>query len=433
VNNPGESELFTGRGQAKEDFMKKLIILLSLSFLIVFLIFTVLSCTPEEKIIEKQSIQISDQDLREKNVVEYKTREFMGKKRTYLTSDLSRIPKPASLDEFSTSFHNPPVRQWWTSTCWSYATISMLESELKRLGIGELKLSEMFIAYWEFVEKARGFIQKKGGQLFTGGSEHNAVFERMKQYGIVPTNAYTGLLPGKTEHDHSNMFKEMRNYLTFCKENEYWDEDKAVDYIKSILDKYMGKPPETVDVDGKTMTPKKYLDNVLKLRLEDYVSFMSFKSLPFYTQGEFKVADNWWHSQDYYNVPLDVFYSALVSAMKEGYTVALGGDTSEPGKSGADDIAIIPTFDIHPKLIDQDSREFRFNNRTSTDDHAIHAVGYKEDKNHTWFLVKDSGSSSQKGQFKGYYFFRDDYVKLKMLVLTMHRDAAKDILAKFKQ
>jgi len=84
VNNPGESELFTGRGEAKEDFMKKLIILLFLSFLIVFLIFAVLSCAPQEKIIEKQSIQISDQDLREKNDVEYKTREFMGNKRIYL-------------------------------------------------------------------------------------------------------------------------------------------------------------------------------------------------------------------------------------------------------------------------------------------------------------------------------------------------------------
>jgi len=412
--------------------MKKTIISFSLCLLIVFASLAVISCSPEEKIIKKQVIQITDQDVQEKNIIEYKTREFRGKESAYLTSDFSMIPKPASLDEFTSSFHIPPVRQWWTSTCWSYATTSLLESELNRLGKGEIKLSEMYIAYWEFVEKARGYIQTKGDQLFPGGSEHNAVFARMKQYGAVPAEAYTGLLPGKTEHNHSQMFREMRSYLTFCKENKYWDEDKAVDYIRSILDKYMGKPPESFNIDGKTITPKEYLDDVLQLPLEDYVSFMSFKSLPFYTKGELKVPDNWWHSKDYYNVPLNIFSELLVSALKKGFTVALGGDTSEPGKSGEDDIAIIPTFDILPKLIDQDSREFRFYNHTSTDDHAIHAVGVKEDKDHTWFLIKDSGASAQRGQFKGYYFFRDDYVKLKMLILTMHRDAASHILSKFE-
>ena len=95
-----------------------------------------------------------------------------------------------------------------------------------------------------------------------------------------------------------------------------------------------------------------------------------------------------------------------------------GGDISEPGINGEDDIAIIPTFDIHPQLIDQDSREFRFSRKTSTDDHAIHAVGIKEAGDHTWFLIKDSGGSAQKGLFPGYYMYRDDYVKLKMLTIT---------------
>ncbi len=413
--------------------MKKTVMLFVLSLAVVLSGLALISCSPKEKVIEKQAIQITDQDLRQKDVVEYKTREFRGKERQVMTSDFSHIAKPASLDEFTTLFHNPPVRQWWTGTCWCFSTTSLLESELKRLGKGEIKLSEMYTVYWEFVEKARGFIQKKGDQLFTSGSEHNAVFERMKQYGAVPAESYTGLLPGQTEYNHGKMFQEMRKYLMFCKENKNWDEDQAVEYIKSILNKYMGKPPETIEVGGKTMTPKEYLDNVLQLHMDDYVSFMSFKYLPFYTKGEYTVGDNWWHSKDYYNVPLDVFYSALVSALKNGYTVAFGGDTSEPGKSGADDIAVIPTYDIHPKLIDQDSREFRFHNRTSTDDHAIHAVGIKEGQPHTWFLIKDSGSSAQQGKFKGYYFFRDDYVKLKMLVITLHKDAVKDILAKFNQ
>jgi bleomycin hydrolase len=411
--------------------MRKSAFYLQLCVLIIFLCCVFYTCSPEQKIIERQTIQIGENELTEKNVVGYKTAEIRGKERTYLVTDLSTIEKPVSLDEFTKYFHNPPVRQDRTSTCWCFATTSFFESELKRLGRGEFKLSELYTVYWEFLEKARGFIQRKGDQLFTAGSEHNAVIARMKEYGAVPASAYSGLLPGQTEHDHSQLYKEIKTYLTFCKEHGYWDEDKAVSYVKSILNKYLGAPPETVQVDGKIMTPKEYLDEVLQLPLDDYVSLISFKYIPFYTKGEFKVPDNWWHSEEYHNVPLDEFYDAIVGSLKNGFTVDFGGDISEPGINGEDDIAIIPTFDIHPRLIDQDSREFRFSRKTSTDDHAIHAVGIKEAGDHTWFLIKDSGGSAQKGLFPGYYMYRDDYVKLKMLTITVHRDAVSDLLTKF--
>jgi bleomycin hydrolase len=31
----------------------------------------------------------------------------------------------------------------------------------------------------------------------------------------------------------------------------------------------------------------------------------------------------------------------------------------------------------------------------------------------------------------GYYFFHEDYIKLKMMDFTIHKDAVKDILEKF--
>lgn len=413
--------------------MKRNAIFRSLSVSVVFLCCVLNVCSPEQKIFERQTIQIGESDVLDKNVVFYKTSEHGGSERTFLTTDLSLVDKPASLDEFTQYFHNPPVRQHKTSTCWCFATTSFFESELRRLGRGEVKLSELYTVYWEFLEKARGFIQRKGDQLFTAGSEHNAVIGRMKEYGVIPASAYSGLLPGQTEHDHSQLHKEIKTYLMFCKEHGYWDEDKAVSYVKTILNKHLGTPPETIAVNGQTMTPKEYLDEILQIPLDDYVSLISFKYIPFYTKGEFRVPDNWWHSKEYYNVPLDDFFAAIVGALKNGYTVDFGGDISEPGINGDHDVAIIPTFDIHPRLIDQDSREFRFNQKTSTDDHSIHAVGIKEAGDHTWFLIKDSGGSAQSGQFPGYYFYRDDYVKLKMLTITVHKDAVSDLLAKFSQ
>ena len=365
----------------------------------------------------------------QKDKVIYK--EKRGRK--YLTFDFSQIKRPSSLDEFTKYFHNPPIRQDTTGTCWCFSTTSFLESELKRLGRGEYKLSEMYTVYWEYVEKARRFIRERGNSYFSQGSEHNAVIERMKKYGAVREQDYTGLLPGRTGHNHSRLAREIKSYLNYIKKNNYWDEDKAISYVKSILNKYLGKPPEKINVDGKEMTPEEFLKDVLHLPLDDYVSFISTKSIPFYTKGEYKVPDNWWHSKDYYNVPLDEFYNAILKAIKSGYTVNIGGDISEPGKNGDEDIAIIPDFDVPQKYINQDSREFRFYNKTSTDDHAIHIVGYTRYDNHDWFLIKDSGRSAYAGKFKGYYFYRDDFVKLKMLTFMVHRNAVKDLLKKFNE
>ncbi|HRD02728.1 MAG TPA: C1 family peptidase [Candidatus Saccharicenans sp.] len=415
---------------------KKLYQLLLVS-LVVFSILWSFSCQGQKQeappaAVQKTVLQISEQEVQTLDEAIYKTREFNGRKREYLTIDFSTVSHPAAVTDFQQVFHLPPVKQHRTGTCWCFATTSFLESELKRLGHGEIKLSEMYTVYWQYVEKARRFIQEKGKSALGEGSEANAVTTMMKQYGAVPASAYTGLLPGQTEHDHSKLFAEIRNYLDFCQKNEYWDEEKALAYVQIILNKYLGEPPTTIEVNGQKMTPKEYLDNVLQLPLDDYVCFMSFKYLPFYTKGEYKAPDNWWHSQDYYNVPLDEFYQALVNSLEKGYSLSLGGDVSEPGISGEEGLAIIPTFDILPSLINQDSREFRFYNRTSTDDHAIHAVGLTQHDDRTWFLIKDSGGGAHRGPFKGYEMFRDDFVKLKMLTFMVHKDAVPDLLAKFE-
>ncbi|MBC7185798.1 MAG: peptidase C1 [Calditrichaeota bacterium] len=366
------------------------------------------------------------------DTVVYKVTEFQGKERAVLTLDFSTLAKPSSVESFAPLFHLPPLSQGRTGTCWAFAATSFLEAELKRLGRGETKLSEMYTVYHEYIEKARRFVREKGDSHFAQGSELNAVIERMKQYGAVPASAYLGRKADQEGHDHSKLEREMLDYLQFVKAHELWDEEQVLANIKMTLNKYLGEPPTTITVGKKTMTPREYLANVLRLPLDDYVSVMSTKAEPFYTKAEYKMPDNWWHSKEYYNVPLEEFYAALKKALQRGYTAALAADTSEPGKSGENDVAIVPTFDIPPAYINQDSREFRIYNRTTSDDHAIHVVGYQRIGDHDWFLIKDSGSSAFRGEHKGYFFFRDDYVRLKVLVFMVHKDAIPELLAKFK-
>lgn len=351
--------------------------------------------------------------------------------RTVFAMDFARVDKPAGIEEFHPLAHTPPVPQGQTSTCWSFATTSLFESELKRLYGLDVKLSEIYTAYWEFVEKARAFILTRGESALREGSEPEAVVLRMKQYGAVRASDYTGLVGDATAHDHTRLHAELWACLEGFRARNEWDEAKAVAAVRAILDKHLGAPPETIDVDGRRLTPGDYLDQVLRLPLDDYVAFISFKYLPFYTKGEYRVPDNWWHGAAYHNAPLDEFVGALTGALAKGFTVALAGDISEVGNSGPDDLAVVPSFDIPRAAIDQDAREFRFANRTSTDDHVLHVVGTAERSDGRWFLLKDSWMTAWQGAHKGYFFHREDYVRLKMLTFFVHKDAVAGLLAKF--
>lgn len=387
-----------------------------------------------------KEMQDSNKKLKEEE--DKKTEEIQNKikeekekeieERKVLKVDLTGIKKPENLDVFQKTFHFPPVAQYLTGTCWAFSTVSFLESEIYRLTGKKVKLSEIYVVYYEYLEKAKDFIDTRGNTHLGEGSEANAVFRVISKYGIVPLEVYTGLKDEKDKHDHSLFFERFENYLNFIKEKGWWKEEEVIPQIKDFLNFYLGSPPESFVFEGSTYTPKTFLYDYLKINLDDFVSIMSTTSQDFYTIGEFKVPDNWWHSKDYYNLPLDEFYSIIKNGIKNGYSISIGGDVSEPGYEGFEDIAIIPTFDIPPEYIDQNSRELRIYNNTTEDDHGVHLVGWLNLDGVDWFLIKDSARSSRWGKYEGYYFYRWDYIKLKMLTITVHKDLIKPYFEKFK-
>lgn len=377
---------------------------------------------------EKQEVEARDRFLANRRGKPYAQAE--DKVGRVLSLDFSKLERPREVKEFKSAWHFPPKRQWWTNTCWSFSATSFLESEVKRTRGQELKLSEMFTVYWEFVEKAREYVRTQGKSLFAEGGQAESVTRMWAKYGIVPEAAYSGLVGTQTVFNHELLFDELKTYLAGVKAQDAWDEATVLRCVRAILDKHLGVPPETVEVQGKQLTPQQYLAEVVKLNPGDYVALMSQMHVPFWTKGSYPVPDNWWHSQTYHNVPLEDWYGALLKAVKAGHTVAIGGDVSEPGYDGGEDCAIVPTFDCPPEAINQHSREFRFANGTTQDDHGLHIVGHTVKGGQDWFLVKDSARSSQRG-VPGYTYYRADYVKLKMLTIMVHKDAVKDLLAKF--
>jgi bleomycin hydrolase len=375
----------------------------------------------EERRAETRRIREAQEELKSRDDAEEREIRF----------DFTGVEKPESPDVFESVFHFDPVRQYLTGTCWCFSTTSFFESEVYRLTGRKIKLSEMHTVYYEFLEKARRYVSERGDSFFDEGSEGNAVIMIWRKYGVVPAASYKGELNPDGRYDHSEMTQEMKDYLAYVKEKNYWEEDTVIASLRAIMDRHMGSPPERIVYDSKELTPKQFLD-VLGLDLDQYVALMSTLSKPFYEYGEYEVSGNWWHSADYYNVPLDKFYEVIKYAIRNGYSVRLNGDVSEPGYNGLEDAAIVADFDVPQEYIDQDSRELRFNNKTTSDDHDIHLVGYATVGDRDWFLIKDSASSAQHGRFKGYYFYRGDYVKLKMLTIIVHVDAVKAVVGRFE-
>jgi len=282
----------------------------------------------------------------------------------------------------------------------------------------------MYFVYWEYVGRAKAFAAKRGDVYFAQGSEAIAVLRMLKKHGAVPLSAYPGKPATQNFHDHESMFKEMNDFLMGIRENNTWDEQFVTSNIRSILDHYLGAPPASFIFHGKEYTPGSFADEMLKINPDDYYSFMSTMSSRYGDKAELVEPDNWWHEDSYFNIKIDEFLQTIIDAVTAEQTVCICGDVSEPGFDKYLEIGIIPEFDIPQEYINADSRELRLYNKNTTDDHCIHIVGYTEQGEHTWFMIKDSGSGAFDGPNEGYRFIRDDYVRLKMMNIMVHKDGA---------
>jgi bleomycin hydrolase len=348
-----------------------------------------------------------------------------------LTMDYSSVDLPKSMKEFRIVTTDKPVSQGITGTCWCFSTTSFYESEAARKGHPDIQLSEIYTVYWEYVEKAREFVRTRGASVFDEGSETNAVQRSMAKHGAVPLEAYSGLKPGQPFHDHSKMVDEMRDYLQGVKARAAWNTEAVVATVREIMDHYIGAPPASVTWKGKKMSPQEFLREATGIVPDEYVTFMSLKSEPYWTNAEYKVGDNWWHSKDYYNVPLSDYTALIKSALRQGYSVSIGGDVSESGIDSKRGVMMVPSYDIPSAYIDENARLLRFLNGATTDDHAMHIIGFAERSNGTWYLVKDSGAGGHaNAEHSGYWYMHEDYIKLKMMTATVHKSAVKEILQK---
>jgi bleomycin hydrolase len=344
-----------------------------------------------------------------------------------LKKNLEAIDRPKSIDDFKPAFHLTPINQDTTLICWSFATSSFIETEMERYGMEPVRLSVVFPVYNVFQEKAKRFIATKGKSRFAPGDLFAGVLDIIQEYGVIPASAYRGRTNPDETYNHSALYAELDKLMNNVRKNAQWDENTVLPEVRKILDKHLGAPPKEFTYKGQTYTPASYLKGVVRLPWKDYVLVTSFLYAPFNTFIELRVPDNWKHTTNYFNVPLEVFSRSLKEAVGKGYSVAFDADISEPSYEVTREYAFIPDFDIPRGAITPEAREYRFNNGSTTDDHLMHIVDYKKFGSEDWFLVKDSWRTAFQNNHQGYFFFHDSYLRLKALAFLVHRDGIPEI------
>lgn len=351
-----------------------------------------------------------------------------------------------------------PVKdQFKTGTCWSFSAISLLESELLRMDMGEFDLSEMFIVYQTYIRKARKYVRMHGKNNFMSGGEANDVMDVIDLFGIVPENIYSGLKVDSEKHIHREMDKVLLEYVKAIitnpngKLSNVWE-----DGFRKVLESYLGEIPDTYKYQGQKYTAKSFKKH-LGINSSDYVMITSFSHVPFYSSVILEVPDNWsW--EESYNVPLDELAQIVDSAINNGYSVGWSVDISEDGFSFKKGMAVAPeilytsysekeeenwidkTDDEKDEIIfnmknpareiivDQRNRQEAFDNYETTDDHGMHIVGIAQDKDGgKFYYVKNSWGIDNP--YNGYLYVSESYFKYKTISIMLHKEAIPDDIA----
>jgi bleomycin hydrolase len=331
-----------------------------------------------------------------------------------------------------TDIDHTPIKRQRGGSCWSFSTVAFLESEVLRNNEDvvaaleeaqeELDLSEYYVVYWAYVEKAREYAKRKGENArFTDGGLSHDVTWLVEKYGIVPEADFAVV------EDYGAMRTELNEVLEAHAESGVWSEDAVVAEIREVLDRHLAPPPETITVAGQIMTPIEYVTEYLALDPAAYWEIMSYTDVPFYGRGELDVPDNWWDYDGYYNLPLDDYIQTINQALDAGYPVVIDTDWGDKGASwnGAG-IAVIHPDQLTDDVIDQESRQLDFEEGRTTDDHLVLAVDHRVVDGVDWYLIKNS-HGMESGR-RGYVWIRGDWMALRVLAYMVHPEALDSIV-----
>jgi len=149
--------------------------------------------------------------------------------------------------------------QFRSGTCWSFSGLAFLEAEMLRIGKPTVDLSEMFVVYHAYSDKAVKYVRLHGSLNFGAGGAFHDVTNVIKKYGAVPEEIYSGLNYGEEKHVHGELDKTLIDQVKVVVDNPNKKLTTAwSDALNGTLDSYFGKLPESFKYQGKDYTPQTF-------------------------------------------------------------------------------------------------------------------------------------------------------------------------------
>ncbi len=347
---------------------------------------------------------------------------------------------------------SPVKDQASSGTCWAFATVSFIESELLRMGKDTLDISEMYFVNFAYKEKTERYVRFQGSTNLGQGGQAHDVLNILRTHGMVPEIVYPGLLPGEKKHRHGEleaMVKAAAGAVVKNPDRQLSGAWKKA--IHGIVDAYLGTPPTQFTFKEKNYSPQDFLKES-GFNPEDYLSLTSYSHHPFYETCILEIPDNWAHNT-YLNLPLEDLMETINYAIDHGYTVCWDGDVSDRGFSHNKAVAVVPDVEladyagteksrwqeisekerqktffsfegpVPEKKITDRERMQAFNNYSSTDDHLMHITGKAIDRmGNVYFITKNSWGKKSNEQ-GGFLNMSEAYVRLNTIAITLHKNA----------
>ncbi len=279
---------------------------------------------------------------------------------------------------FTTIKENPITsvkNQYRSGTCWAYATLGYLESEILRKTGKTYDLCEMFVVNRDYMDCATHYVRMHGYSQISEGGACDDVVDVIRQYGICPETAMPA--PGSLTGD------SLANFKVFF----------------PLLERTVSA---AVRKGAKEPLPH-WKDSVLTV-----------------IEAPYK-----WRLKPSYNIPIADLMDVLDKALDAGYNVAWGGDvTGDFTRTG---LAMLPDS-IKPT---QQMRQEQWDDWRFTYDHVMLIYGKAiDEQGKPYYMVKNSWG--ENGQYKGIWYMSRDYMMLNTTYLFLNRQALPDNLSVIK-